>query len=84
MLIQFLDNLGLTTEQIEKIMSAIRKEHQFRLLLLDEKLPPKICEAIIRGTTLDEVDLSDEQLLRSKIRVEYYDLLPKNRDKGRR
>lgn len=76
---EFLEGLGLTEEQVSVICDALDRESRYRRILLDEKVSPGAVELIIRTTDLNEIDLSDEPLLREKVRAEWEQLIPKEK-----
>ena len=76
---EFLEGLGLTEEQVSVICDALDRESRYRRILLDEKVSPGAVELIIRTTDLNEIDLSDESLLREKVRAEWEQLIPKEK-----
>jgi hypothetical protein len=71
----FLQRIGLNDDQITILMDALEKESRYRKILGSEHVGH--IEAIMRITDMDEIDLSNEELLREKIRIEYDDMIPK-------
>lgn len=70
----FFEKIGLNDNQIELITEALEKESIFRSLLGREHVIH--IESIMRLTDVNEIDFSDEDLLRSKIRTEFSDMIP--------
>jgi hypothetical protein len=50
-------------------------ESRYRQILLQEGVNPKTVEPIIRATRLDEVDFTNEPLLRMKVKSEWSDFI---------
>lgn len=73
----FLERLGLTEEQIIPLMEIIEKEAKYRKLLYQEKVMPSAVEAIISVTDIENMDLSNEALIREKISIQYSDFIPR-------
>ena len=76
---KFLEGLGLTEEQVSVIGDALDRESKYRQILLSEKVSPGVVELIIRTTDFNEIDLSDEPLLREKVRAEWEQFIPQNK-----
>ena len=70
-----MERLGLTEDQINLLMEAQDKESKYRRLLESEHCTH--IEAIVRLTDMESLDLSNEELVREKIRVEYDDMIPR-------
>ena len=70
-----MERLGLTEDQITLLMKAQDKESKYRRLLESEHVLH--IEAIVRLTDMESLDLSNEELVREKIRVEYDDMIPR-------
>ena len=70
-----MERLGLTEDQITLLMEAQDKESKYRRLLESEHCTH--IEAIVRLTDMESLDLSNEELVREKIRVEYDDMIPR-------
>ena len=70
-----MERLGLNEDQITLLMEAQDKESRYRRLLESEHCTH--IEAIVRLTDMDSLDLSDEKLVREKIRIEYDDMIPR-------
>ena len=70
-----MERLGLTEDQITLLMEAQDKESKYRRLLESEHCTH--IEAIVRLTDMEFLDLSNEELVREKIRVEYDDMIPR-------
>ena len=68
---KFLQHIGLDENQITLLTDALRKESRYREILLQEGVSPSCVEAVVRVTKLEEVDLSNEDLLREKVRAEW-------------
>ena len=76
---KFLEGLGLTDEQVSVIGDALDRESRYRRILLDENVNPGTVELIIKATALNEVDFSNESLLREKVRVEWEQFIPQKK-----
>ena len=76
----YLERLELTEDQITLLMDAQNKESKYRRLLELEHV--QHIEAIMRVTDLEKMDLSNEDLIREKIRIEYEDMIPRQYRKG--
>ena len=72
---EYMERLGLTEDQITLLMKAQDKESKYRRLLESEHVLH--IEAIVRLTDMESLDLSNEELVREKIRVEYDDMIPR-------
>lgn len=72
---EYMERLGLTEDQITLLMEAQDKESKYRRLLESEHVLH--IEAIVRLTDMESLDLSNEELVREKIRVEYDDMIPR-------
>ena len=77
---EYMERLGLTEDQITLLMDAQSKEIKYRRLLESEHVLH--IEAIMRLTDLEKLDLSNEDLVREKIRIEYEDMIPRQYRKG--
>ena len=77
---EYMERLGLTEDQITLLMDAQNKESKYRRLLESEHVLH--IEAIMRLTDLEKLDLSNEDLVREKIRIEYEDMIPRQYRKG--
>lgn len=75
----FLQRIGLNEDQIRLLKDGIDRESRYRQILLQEGVNPGVVESVIRSTKLEEVDLSNEDLLREKVRVEWDGLIMKCR-----
>lgn len=76
---KFLEGLRLTEEQVSVICDALDRESRYRRILLDENVNPGTVELILRATDLNEVDFSNESLLREKVRVEWEQFIPQKK-----
>ena len=74
---EYLERLELTEDQITLLMEALKKESRYRDLLGKERVSSAVIESILKVTDLEKVDLSNEDLIREKIRVEWADFIPK-------
>ena len=72
---EYMERLELTEDQITLLMDAQSKENKYRRLLESEHVLH--IEAIMRVTDLEKMDLSNEDLIREKIRIEYEDMIPR-------
>jgi hypothetical protein len=70
----YLEGIGLTGDQIALITTELEKESEYRRILGSEHVGH--IESIMRITDMKKIDLSNEDLLREKIRVEYDDMIP--------
>ena len=68
---KFLQQIGLSEDQVTLLADALRKESRYREILLQEGVSPSCVEKVVRVTKLEEVDLSNEDLLREKVRAEW-------------
>lgn len=68
---KFLQYIGLDENQITLLTDALRKESRYREILLQEGVYYKAVEKVVRATKLEEIDLSNEDLLREKVRAEW-------------
>ena len=71
----YLKEIGLDDAQIVLVMDRITKASRYREILLQAGIVPKCVEKIIRVTDPAEVDLSNESLLREKVRYEWRDMI---------
>ena len=71
---KFLQQIGLTEDQITILLEALDKESRFRKLLESEHVGH--IETIMKLMDMNKIDLSNEALLREKIRIEYDDMIP--------
>lgn len=74
---EFLQRIGLSEDQITILTDALNKESRYRQILFQENVSPGIIEPIIRVTKLEEIDLSNEALLREKVKTEWKDMIVK-------
>lgn len=72
---KFLQHIGLNEDQVTLLTDALRRESRYREILLQEGVFNKAIEKVVRKTKLEEVDLSNEDLLREKIRAEWGSLI---------
>ena len=72
----YLKEIGLDDAQAVLVMDRITKASRYREILLQAGVSPKCVEKIIRVTDPAEVDLSNESLLREKIRSEWSGMIP--------
>ena len=77
---EYMERLGLSEDQITLLMNAQEKESRFRRILESEHCTH--IEAIVRLTDMDSLDLSNEDLIREKIRIEYDDMIPRQYKKN--
>lgn len=68
---KYLQGIGLNDGQICLLRDALRRESRYREILLQEGVDYRAVEAVVRGTDLEEIDLSNEELLRIKVRAEW-------------
>lgn len=74
-----MERLGLTEDQITLLSEAMGKESRYRQLLSQEGVTPSVIELIIRIEDMEKLDLSNEDLIREKIRIEWEDMIPKKK-----
>jgi len=72
---EYMERLGLSEDQITLLMEVQNKETTYRRLLESEHCTH--IEAIVRLTDIESLDLSDEALVREKIRIDHGDLIPR-------
>lgn len=70
---KYMERIGLTEDQITLLMDAQEKESRFRRILESENVTHT--EAIIKLTDMETLDLSNEDLIREKVRIEYGDMI---------
>lgn len=68
---KFLQHIGLSEDQIILLTDALRRESRYREILLQEGVYYKVVEKVVRATKLEDIDLSNEDLLREKVRAEW-------------
>lgn len=68
---KFMQHIGMTEDQISLLTDALNRESRYRAILLQEGVYPGCVEKVVRATKLEEVDLSNEDLLREKVRAEW-------------
>ena len=73
----FLQEIGLTGDQITKLRERLDQVSRYRQILLQEGVNPKYVETVLRATKPGEIDLGNEDLLREKVRVEWGDFIVK-------
>ena len=76
---KFLQRIGLDENQITLLTDALRRESRYREILLQEGVHCSCVEKVVRMTKLEEVDFSNEDLLREKVRAEWQPLRPTKR-----
>lgn len=74
---KFLQEIGLTGDQITLLRERLDKVSRYRQILLQEGVNPKYVESVIRSTKAEDIDLDHEDLLREKVRIEWEGFLPK-------
>lgn len=72
---EFLQGIGLNDDQVALLKDGLNRESRYRQILCQEGVRPHIAETIIRNTRLEEVDLTNEALLREKVRIEWSDFI---------
>ena len=77
---EYLKEIGLSEDQITILKDALKRERQYRKLLLQEGISPSIVENVVEATKNGEIDFLNEDLLREKVRAEWGDLVVKKRD----
>lgn len=80
---QILQEIGLTDDQIVRVLQLNDRIFRFRSILLSEGVSPHAAELIIQATKDEDLDLSNEALLKEKIRIEYGDFIVKKQKSGR-
>lgn len=74
---EYLREIGLNEDQVTLLRERLDKESRYRQILLQEGVIPKYVEMIIRATKPEAVDLSNEDLLREKVRIEWDGMIVK-------
>ena len=74
---KFLQEIGLTGDQITLLRERLDKVSRYRQILLQEGVNPKYVESVIRSTKAEDIDLDHEDLLREKVRIEWEGFLSK-------
>ena len=74
---EYLREIGLNEDQVILLRERLDKESRYRQILLQEGVIPKYVEMIIRATKPEAVDLSNEDLLREKVRIEWDGMIAK-------
>ncbi len=69
----YLEEIGLTSEQIEELLRARSRERRLRSALLREGFAVGAVEGILADIPLK--DAGSEELILEKIRTEYHDLI---------
>jgi len=67
----FFQKIGLNDEQILLVNEGLKKESRFRQILLQEGISPGVVESVARATPFEDINFSNEDLLREKIRIEW-------------
>lgn len=75
----YMERLGLTEDQISLLSEAMKKESRYRQLLSQEGVTPSVIELIVRNEDMEKLDLSNEDLVREKIRIEWEGMIPKKK-----
>ena len=73
----FLQEIGLNEDQITLLLDRLGVVSRYREILLQEGVSSGCVEKILRVTSPEEVDFSNEDLLREKVRAEWGALIPK-------
>ena len=76
---EYLERLELTEDQITLLMDAMKKESRYREILSQEKVAPTVIESIMKTVDLEQVDFSNEDLIRELVRVEWSDFIMKKK-----
>lgn len=71
----FLREIGLNENQVTLLRERLDKESRYRRILGSEHVSH--IEDIMRISEVDDIDFTNEELLRLKIRTEYEELIPK-------
>ena len=79
---KFIDSLGIEADKAQTLKDAIKKDSFYRNILYKLGIMPGAIEAIMRTVDLAEIDLSQEDVLTEKARVEWADLIPSNKNKN--
>ena len=72
-----IDSLGIEKEAADAIKDNLKREAFYRKILFRAGVFPDIVELIMRGIDPAEIDLSQEELLTEKARIEWADFIPK-------
>lgn len=68
---KYMQSIGLTDEQIELLQEGIDFEKRYFRAMIDAGVPAKAADLHARMTRSEDIDFSDEELLRLKIREEW-------------
>ena len=71
---EFMEGIGLNEEQITLLKEALDKENKVLSMLVKEKV--YYPQLVLRTLDTVALDISNEALLREKIRIEYKDIIP--------
>lgn len=74
---ELIDSLGIEKEKAEAIKDNLRREAFYRNILFRAGVLPDVIELIMRTIDPAEIDISNEELLAEKARVEWADFIPK-------
>ena len=74
---EILREIGLTDDQIVRVLQLNDRIFRFRSILLSEGVSSHAAELIIQATKDKDLDLSNTELLKEKIRIEYGDFIVK-------
>lgn len=74
---EILRGIGLTDDQIVRVLQLNDRIFRFRSILLSEGVSSHAAELIIQATKDKDLDLSNTELLKEKIRIEYGDFIVK-------
>lgn len=80
---EFLQEIKLNENQIILLKKALDCESRYRQILYQEHVFPEAIEPIVRNTRTYEIDFSNEELLRMKIREEYKGFIRRNENVNR-
>lgn len=72
---EYMKSIGLNEDQVTLLSDALYRESRYRQILLQEGVNPKAVEPILRATKLETVDLTNEPLIRMKVKSEWSDFI---------
>lgn len=75
----YMKRAGLTEDQIKAIREGLRRESRYRELLLRHGVFYKVACLEADRADPDKIDLSNEELLNEKIKLEYKDYIIKRK-----
>lgn len=70
-----MERIGLTEDQITLLTEALDKESRLRRIMESEHF--RHIEAIVKRIDIETLDLSNEDLIREKLRIEWDGFIPR-------